>query len=64
MSNTDFLGRAIEVVKKAIETDTAGEYEQAYKMYYQACEAPRLQHTLGIIVLTIYSGALHARLEM
>ncbi|WPG97921.1 Hypothetical protein R9X50_00070400 [Acrodontium crateriforme] len=38
MSNTDFLGRAIEVVKKAIEQDTAGEYEKAYQQYYQALE--------------------------
>lgn len=36
MSNTDFLGRAIDVVKKAIEQDTAGEYEKAYQTYYQA----------------------------
>ena len=38
MSNTDFLGRAIEVVKKAIEQDTAGEYEKAYNLYYQSLE--------------------------
>lgn len=38
MSNTDFLGRAIEVVKKAIENDTAGEYEKAYQLYYQSLE--------------------------
>lgn len=38
MSNTDFLGRAIEVVNKAIENDTAGEYEKAYQLYYQALE--------------------------
>jgi hypothetical protein len=36
MSNTDFLGRAIDVVKKAIEQDTAGEYDKAYQLYYQA----------------------------
>lgn len=36
MSNTDFLGRAIDVVKKAIEHDTAGEYEKAYQLYYQS----------------------------
>jgi hypothetical protein len=40
MSNADFLGRAIETVKKAIETDTAGEYEKAYQMYYSARECP------------------------
>ncbi|KAH0538045.1 Vacuolar protein sorting-associated protein 4 [Glutinoglossum americanum] len=38
MSNTDFLGRAIEVIKKAIENDTAGDYEKAYQLYYQARE--------------------------
>lgn len=38
MSNTDFLGRAIEVVKKAIENDKAGEYEKAYQLYYQSLE--------------------------
>ena len=38
MSNTDFLGRAIEVVKKAISNDTAGDYEKAYQEYYQALE--------------------------
>ena len=38
MSNTDFLGRAIDVVKKAIDNDTAGEYEKAYQLYYQALE--------------------------
>ncbi|KAF2000468.1 vacuolar protein sorting-associated protein-like protein VPS4 [Amniculicola lignicola CBS 123094] len=38
MSNADFLGRAIESVKKAIETDTAGDYEKAYQMYYSALE--------------------------
>lgn len=38
MSNTDFLGRAIESVKKAIEQDTAGEYEAAYQGYYSSLE--------------------------
>lgn len=38
MSNTDFLGRAIDTVKKAIESDTAGEYEKAYQLYYQSLE--------------------------
>ncbi|KAJ4318244.1 Vacuolar protein sorting-associated protein 4 [Neodidymelliopsis sp. IMI 364377] len=38
MSNADFLGRAIEQVKKAIETDTAGDYEAAYQQYYSALE--------------------------
>ncbi|KAK3385486.1 vacuolar protein sorting-associated protein VPS4 [Podospora didyma] len=38
MSNTDFLGRAIEQVRKAIEDDNAGEYQSAYNKYYQALE--------------------------
>ncbi|KUJ14655.1 vacuolar protein sorting-associated protein-like protein VPS4 [Mollisia scopiformis] len=38
MSNTDFLGRAIESVKKAIEADTAAEYEKAYQLYYSSLE--------------------------
>ena len=38
MSNTDFLGRAIDMVKKAIELDNAGTYEQAYQQYYAALE--------------------------
>ncbi|EXJ60341.1 vacuolar protein sorting-associated protein 4 [Cladophialophora yegresii CBS 114405] len=38
MSNTDFLGRAIDTVKKAIELDTAGSYDQAYQQYYAALE--------------------------
>lgn len=36
MSTTDFLGRAIEAVKKAIEEDTAQNYEAAYQAYYDA----------------------------
>jgi len=56
MSNSNFLGRAIDTVKKvrnstlfqgvsstnevqAVESDTAGEYEKAYQLYYQACES-------------------------
>ena len=38
MSNTDFLERATDVVKKAIESDTAGEYEKAYHLYVQSLE--------------------------
>ncbi|KAL9611600.1 MAG: hypothetical protein Q9167_003758 [Letrouitia subvulpina] len=33
MSNTDFLGRAIDIVNKAIENDNAGDYEKAYPLY-------------------------------
>lgn len=38
MSNSDFLGKAINIVKKAIDEDNAGNYEQAYQYYYQALE--------------------------
>ncbi|KAK3348661.1 vacuolar protein sorting-associated protein VPS4 [Lasiosphaeria hispida] len=38
MSNTDFLGRAIEHVRKAIEADNAAQYDKAYQMYYQSLE--------------------------
>ncbi|MCJ1308656.1 Vacuolar protein sorting-associated protein 4 [Agyrium rufum] len=38
MSNTDFLGRAITMVKNAIEQDTAGNYEQASQQYLQSLE--------------------------
>jgi len=36
MSTTDFLGRAIETVKRAIDEDTAQNYEAAYQAYYDA----------------------------
>ena len=38
MSNTDFLGRAIGVVQKAVESDTTGDYEKAYNLYYSSLE--------------------------
>ena len=38
MSNTDFLGRAITTVQKAIDLDNAGTYDQAYQQYYSALE--------------------------
>ena len=38
MSNTDFLGRAIDQVRKAIEADNAAQYDKAYQMYYQSLE--------------------------
>lgn len=38
MSNTDFLGRAIDTVKRAIELDNHADYEQAYQTYYSALE--------------------------
>ena len=62
MSNADFLGRAIETVKKAIETDTAGEYEKAYQLYYSARES-LIQHSKQLR-LTFCSGALYARPQM
>lgn len=36
--STDFLGRAIEQVRKAIEADNAAQYDKAYQMYYQSLE--------------------------
>ncbi|KAF2667000.1 putative vacuolar sorting ATPase Vps4 [Microthyrium microscopicum] len=38
MSNTDFLGRAIDTVKKAIEFDTAGNYKEAYTWYMNSLD--------------------------
>ncbi|KAI4164986.1 MAG: hypothetical protein LQ342_001262 [Letrouitia transgressa] len=38
MSNTDFLGRAIDIVNKAIENDNAGDYEKAYPLYDSSLE--------------------------
>jgi len=36
MSNTDFLGRAIETVKKAVEYDNDNNYKEAYTAYMNA----------------------------
>jgi vacuolar protein-sorting-associated protein 4 len=36
MSNPDFLNRAIQTVTKAVESDTAGNYQEAYKLYTNA----------------------------
>lgn len=38
MSNTDFLGRAIDQVRKAIEADNAAQYDKAYQLYYSSLE--------------------------
>ena len=38
MSTSNFLDRAIATVKKAVESDTNGEYEKAYQQYYQGVE--------------------------
>lgn len=37
-TNHNFLEKAIDTVKKAIEYDHNGEYESAYKNYYSALE--------------------------
>lgn len=63
MSNADFLGRAIETVKKAIETDTAGDYAQAYQLYYSAREYTHV-YTIIVQMLTPTSRAVHARPKM
>lgn len=38
MANVDFLGKAIEIVKKATEQDTQGNFEEAYKLYQNSLE--------------------------
>lgn len=39
MSNTtDFLDKGVELVKKAIESDSAGKYEEAYQLYYNGLD--------------------------
>lgn len=38
MSQSNFLDRAIATVKKAVEADTAGEYEKAYQLYHSGVE--------------------------
>ncbi|KAJ1957254.1 Vacuolar protein sorting-associated protein 4 [Dispira parvispora] len=38
MATVDFLGRAIELAKKAIEEDGKENYEEAYKQYQNALE--------------------------
>ena len=73
MSNTDFLGRAIEVIKKAIENDTAGDYEKAYQLYYQARECSSRRSWLPLLprewstlteALRVDSGTFYAGAEM
>ena len=63
MATTDFLGRAIETVKKAIEDDTAQNYEKAYQGYYDSLNlfmlalkcantlpsSPKIQHNTGVL---------------
>ncbi|KAJ3367224.1 Vacuolar protein sorting-associated protein 4 [Allomyces arbusculus] len=38
MAGVDFLGKAIEIVRKATELDADGQYEDAYKLYQNALE--------------------------
>ncbi|KAJ3286849.1 Vacuolar protein sorting-associated protein 4 [Rhizoclosmatium sp. JEL0117] len=38
MANVDFLGKAVDIVKKATEEDAAGNYEEAYKQYQSSLE--------------------------
>ncbi|GHJ83822.1 hypothetical protein NliqN6_0224 [Naganishia liquefaciens] len=38
MSNSNFLDKAIEIVSKAIELDTAGNYAEAYKQYQNSLD--------------------------
>ncbi|KAI9360538.1 P-loop containing nucleoside triphosphate hydrolase protein [Pilaira anomala] len=38
MSNSDFLAKAIEIVKKATEEDHRGNYKEAYTLYQNALE--------------------------
>lgn len=38
MSQVDFLGKAIEIVKQATEQDSAGNFEEAYKLYQNSLE--------------------------
>lgn len=64
MSNTDFLGRAIEAVKKAIEQDTAGEYEKAYQLYYSSRMSEMGYTAVRSRLIPMSSGAFHARTEM
>jgi vacuolar protein-sorting-associated protein 4 len=38
MSQVDFLGKAIEIVKQATEQDSLGNFEEAYKLYQNSLE--------------------------
>ncbi|KAJ3096814.1 Vacuolar protein sorting-associated protein 4 [Phlyctochytrium planicorne] len=38
MANVDFLGKAIEIVKKATEEDAKENFEEAYKLYHNSLE--------------------------
>ncbi|CAN6662072.1 vacuolar protein sorting-associated protein 4 [Trichomonascus vanleenenianus] len=38
MATADFLQKAIDIVQRAIEADTAGRYDEAYKQYFNGLE--------------------------
>ncbi|PVV02686.1 hypothetical protein BB560_002855 [Smittium megazygosporum] len=38
MSNVDFLGKAVEIVNKAISEDTNGNLKEAYRLYMQSLD--------------------------
>jgi vacuolar protein-sorting-associated protein 4 len=38
MATADFLQKAIDIVTKAIEADSAGRYDEAYKQYFSGLE--------------------------
>lgn len=38
MSNSDFLTKGIDLIKDAIEADSASKYEEAYKLYYNGLD--------------------------
>ena len=64
MSNADFLGRAIEQVKKAVEKDNAGDYQAAYTQYYQARELAQILSRWRKTDFVFHSGAVHAGIKM
>lgn len=37
-STSEFLDKGVDLVKKAIEADSAGQYEEAYKLYYNGLD--------------------------
>ncbi|CAO3577810.1 unnamed protein product [Absidia cylindrospora] len=38
MSNSEFLSKAIEIVKRATEEDYRGNYKEAYALYQNALD--------------------------
>ncbi|GMM37716.1 AAA family ATPase [Saccharomycopsis crataegensis] len=38
MSNSDFLSKGIELIRDAVEADSATKYEEAYKLYYNGLD--------------------------